>query len=58
MRSPLLQEAYKTLDTKQGPAFVYHNSNASFMYMNEMKQEITFDLDQDWMMILSRLDIY
>ena len=36
MRSLLLQEVYKTLDTKQRPAFVYHNSNASFMYINEM----------------------
>ena len=55
MRSQLLQEAYKTLDTKQRSAFVYHNSNASFMYINDLKQEISFDLDQDWMMILSCL---
>ena len=57
MHSLLLQKAYKKLDTKQRSALAYRNSSASFMYINVMKQEI-FDLDQEWMMILSCLNIY
>ena len=58
MHSLLLQEANKKLDTKQRSDFVDHNSSASFMYVNVVKQEITFDLDQEWMIILSCLDIH